>query len=81
MKRAGLTRPAGSLAVFSLAPDLSFEYGPSLAFGKNTTVLQSTWFTAHTCLTLDYQFINKIPIFLFFYLFISLFILISLTLT
>ena len=30
-----------SLAVFSLAPDLSFEYGPSLAFAKNTTVLQS----------------------------------------
>ena len=31
-----------SLAVFSLALDLSFEYGPSLAFAKNTAVLQST---------------------------------------
>ena len=30
-----------SLAVFSLAPDLSFEYGLSLAFAKNTAVLQS----------------------------------------
>ena len=29
-----------SLAVFSLAQDLSFEYGPSLAFAKNTAVLQ-----------------------------------------
>ena len=26
---------------FSLALDLSFEYGPSLAFAKNTAVLQS----------------------------------------
>ena len=45
MKRASLTRPRFSpfsLAVFTLAPDLSFEYGPSLAFAKNTTVLQST---------------------------------------
>ena len=32
-----------SLAVFTLAPDLSFEYGPSLAFAKNTTVLQSKY--------------------------------------
>ena len=31
-----------SLAVFSLAQDLSFDYGPSLAFAKNTAVLQST---------------------------------------
>ena len=30
-----------SLAVFTLVPDFSFEYGPSLAFAKNTTVLQS----------------------------------------
>ena len=30
-----------ALAVFSLAQDLSFEYGPSLAFAKNTAVLQS----------------------------------------
>ena len=30
-----------SLAVFTLAPDLSFEYGLSLAFAKNRTVLQS----------------------------------------
>ena len=30
-----------SLADFTLAPDLSSEYGPSLAFAKNTTVLQS----------------------------------------
>ena len=27
---------------FSRAPDLSFECGPSLAFAKNTAVLQST---------------------------------------
>ena len=33
--------PPFSLAVFTLAPDLSFEYGPSLAFAENTTVLQS----------------------------------------
>ena len=33
--------PPFSLAVFTLAPDLSFEYGPSRAFAKNTTVLQS----------------------------------------
>ena len=31
-----------SFAVFTLAPDLSFEYGSSFAFAKNTTVLQST---------------------------------------
>ena len=31
-----------SLAVFTFAPNRSFEYGPSLAFAKkNTTVLQS----------------------------------------
>ena len=30
-----------SLAIFTLAPDLSFEHLPSLAFEKNTTVLQS----------------------------------------
>ena len=28
-----------SFAVFTLAPDLSFEYGSSFAFAKNTTVL------------------------------------------
>ena len=50
MKRASLTRPQRlspfSLAVFALATDLSFEYGLSLAFAKNTTVLQSRkyWF-------------------------------------
>ena len=43
MKRASLTRLSPfSLGVFTLAPDLSFEYGPSLAFAKNTTVLQSS---------------------------------------
>ena len=35
MKRTSLTHP------FTLAPNLSFEYGPSLAVTKNTTVLQS----------------------------------------
>ena len=50
MKRASLTRPQRlspfSLAVFALATDLSFQYGPSLAFAKNTTVLESRkyWF-------------------------------------
>ena len=41
---AGFSRlsPFSPGAVFTLAPDLSFEYGPSLAFAKNTTVLQST---------------------------------------
>ena len=29
------------VVVFTLAPDLSFEYGPSLAFAKNKTVLLS----------------------------------------
>ena len=30
-----------SFAVFTLAPDLSFEYGSSFAFAKNTTVFGS----------------------------------------
>ena len=33
--------PPFSLAVFTLAPELSFEYDLSLAFAKNTSALQS----------------------------------------
>ena len=52
MKRAGLSRdyffsvsphsPSPFIHSLQTAPDLSFEYLPSLAFAKNTTVLQST---------------------------------------
>ena len=41
-----------TLAAFTLVPDLSFEYWPSLAFAKNTTVLQSSGITDRLLISL-----------------------------
>ena len=61
-----------SLAVFTLAPDLSFEYGPhrrlpSLVFAQNTTVLQSrygfTTVSANRVSPHNYQLFDMWPLF------------------
>ena len=49
--------PQFSLAVFTLAPDLLFEYGPSVAFAKNTAVLQSNFSKAFD--TIKYKTVLK----------------------